>query len=113
MDLAFFLKVIRSRGHQYAYLARSLRQGPRVTTEILVRFGVVTDEQLARLRKWLATDPTLPPQPQALLTDLSQLRLREAWEYGCYCGNQWLPTIGEPADNPVSFLAVTRASSLT
>ncbi len=57
--------------------------GERVETEILVRFGVVTDEQLARLRNWLTTDPTLLPQPPPLLTGLSQLHLRDAWEYDC------------------------------
>ena len=82
MELHFFLKVIRSRGRQYAYLARSLRHGEKVETEILVSFGPVTDAQLERLQRWTATDPTLPPEPQALLTDLSHLVIRDSWEYG-------------------------------
>ena len=82
MDLRFFLKVIRSKGRQYAYLARSVRKGEKVETELLVRFGVVTDEQLVRLRRWVATDPTLPPEPQALLTNLDHLVIRDSWEYG-------------------------------
>ncbi|MDE1837376.1 MAG: IS1634 family transposase [Euryarchaeota archaeon] len=82
MDLRFFLKLIESKGRKYAYLARSVRRGDKVETEILVKFGVVTDEQLERLRKWIITDPTLPPEPQNLLTDLSHLVIRESWEYG-------------------------------
>ena len=80
MDRHFFLKVIRSRGRQYAYLARSLRHGEKVETEILVNFGPVNDAQLGRLRSWIATNPTLPPEPQGLLTDLSHLVIREPWD---------------------------------
>lgn len=36
MELHFFLKVIHSKGRQYAYLARSVRRGEKVKTEILV-----------------------------------------------------------------------------
>ena len=82
MDPRFYLKVNRSKGRQYAYLARSLRRGERVETELLVKFGTVTDEQLDRLRRWIATDPLLPPEPQTLLTNLSHLVIRDSWEYG-------------------------------
>ena len=83
MDPAVFLKLIPGKRQTYAYLAKNRREGEKVHTEILVRFGAVTDEEIVRLRKWLATDPTLPPEPQTLLTDISHLHLRYTWEYGC------------------------------
>ncbi len=83
MDPAVFLKVIPGKRQTYAYLAKNRREGSRVQTEILVRFGAVTPEQIASLRRWLATDPLLPPRPDQLLHDLSALRIRRSWDYGC------------------------------
>ncbi len=83
MDLGFYLKTTSVKGHTYAYLARNVRHGAKVQTEILARFGTVDDPQLARLRRWIATDPTLPADPSSLLTDLSVLRIRSSYDYGC------------------------------
>ncbi len=82
MDPAVFLKVIPGKRQTYAYLAKNRREGSRVQTEILVRFGAVTPDQIASLRRWLATDPLLPPRPDQLLHDLSALRIRRSWDYG-------------------------------
>lgn len=79
----FFLKVTHPRGRQYAYLARSVRRGARVGTEILYRFGAVTDQQVQNARAWISTNPLLPTSPQELLSDVfDRLDLSDAWEYG-------------------------------
>ncbi len=83
MDPAVFLKVIPGKRQSYAYLAKNRRQGSQVRTEILVRFGAVTDDQITALRRWLASDPLLPSQPDQLFHDLSALRIRRSWDYGC------------------------------
>ncbi len=82
MDLRFFLKVIRTKGRRYAYLARSVREGEKVRTEILVNFGQVTEDQLTALQRWIATDPLVPAAPRLLLSDLSHLHIRNSWDYG-------------------------------
>ena len=77
-----FLKVTHSKGRQYAYLAHSVRRGTRVETELLYRFGVVTDQQVQNARAWISTDPLLPSSPRDLLADFDRLSLSGAWEYG-------------------------------
>jgi transposase len=78
----FHLKISRVGNRHYARLARSVRQGTRVRTEILCSFGAVTPAQIQALRAWADADPLLPPQPERLLSDLSQLRVRRSWDYG-------------------------------
>ena len=65
MDPAVFLKLIPGKRQTYAYLAKNRREGENVHTEILVRFGAVTEVQVAALRRWLAADPLLPPNPRS------------------------------------------------
>jgi len=42
----FYLKIARAKGHAYAQLARSIREGDSVRTEVIQSFGRVTPEQI-------------------------------------------------------------------
>src|SRR5208283_2965219 len=72
----------RPRGQTYAQLARGVREGAKVRTEVLANFGRVTPEQIENLRRWLATDPLVPSKPSGLPTDFDQLAVRQSWSYG-------------------------------
>ncbi|MGI0131966.1 MAG: IS1634 family transposase [Thermoplasmata archaeon] len=78
----FHLKLTRAGNRTYARLARSIRDGTRIRTQILCSFGAVTSAQVERLKAWVDSDPLLPPAPERLLADLSQLRIRRSWSYG-------------------------------
>ncbi len=83
MPRGLYIKVVRPRGQTYAQLARGIREGTKVRTEVLVNFGRVTPEQIENLRRWLATDPRFPlaPRPRDI-ADLSELSVRQSWSYG-------------------------------
>ena len=82
MRLRFSLKIDTVKGRCYARLVRSVREGKRVRPVTLVQIGRVTEDQIAHIRAWLATDPTLPPDPRTLFSDLSQVLIRNSWQYG-------------------------------
>jgi transposase len=82
MRLRFSLKIDRVKGRLYARLVRSVREGKHVRPVTLVQIGRVTEEQIRHIRAWLATDPTLPPDPKTLFSDLAQVRIRNSWQYG-------------------------------
>ncbi len=82
MHLRFSLKIDRVKGRTYGRLVRSVREGKRVRPITLVQLGRITEEQIPRIRAWLATDPTLPQDPRSLLSDLGQVRIRHSWQYG-------------------------------
>ena len=82
MRLRFSLKIDNVKGRLYARLVRSVREGKRVRPVTLVQIGRVTEGQIAHIRAWLATDPTLPPDPKTLFSDLSHVRIRNSWQYG-------------------------------
>ena len=77
----FHLKIARVRGYTYAQLARSIREGHTVRTEV-ISFGRVTPEQIENLRRWIATDPLVPPKPTGSPADFDQLAVRQSWSYG-------------------------------
>ena len=54
MPPSFFLKLTRTKGHTYARLARSIRDGHTVRTEIIQNFGRVAPSQIEGLRQWLS-----------------------------------------------------------
>jgi transposase len=78
----FYLNLVRARGHTYARLARSRREGDRVRTEILANLGPVSPVQVAALRAWLESNPLLPGAPTTLLTDIARFSTRRTWQYG-------------------------------
>ena len=78
----FHLKIARVRGYTYAQLARSIREGHTVRTEVIKSFGRVTPEQIENLRRWIATDPLVPPKPTGSPADFDQLAVRQSWSYG-------------------------------
>lgn len=82
MRLRFSLKIDTVKGRRYARLVRSVREGKRVRPVTLVQIGRVTEDQIAHIRAWLTTDPTLPPDPKTLFSDLAQVRIRNSWQYG-------------------------------
>ena len=82
MSRGFYLKITRVKGYVYAQLARSIRDGATVRSEVIKSFGRVTPAQIENLRRWLATDPLLPPQPTGSLADFDQLSVRQSWSYG-------------------------------
>ena len=82
MPYRFYLNLAHARGHTYARLARSRREGTRVRTEILANLGAVTPAQIAALRAWLDSNPLLPNAPTTLLTDLDRFATLRSWQYG-------------------------------
>ena len=82
MPTRFYLNLAHAKGHTYARLARSRREGSRVRTEILANLGPVTSSQLASLRAWLAADPLLPSPTGTLLSDVDRFVNRRTWQYG-------------------------------
>jgi transposase len=77
----FYLKLTRAKGHTYAQLARSIRDGAHVRTEVIQNFGRVTPDQVEGLRAWLDTDPRTF-RPEDSLTALPQVRVLRSWQYG-------------------------------
>lgn len=82
MRLRFFLKIDQVKGRRYARLVRSVREGKCARPITLVQIRRVSDDQIAHIRAWLATDPTLPPDPKTLFSDLQQVQIRNSWQYG-------------------------------
>ena len=78
----FHLKIDSVKGHQYGRLVRSVREGGRIRQLTLVQLGPLSPEQISHVKAWLATEPTLPPDPKALFSDLGQVRIRNSWQYG-------------------------------
>ncbi len=77
----FYLKLTRAKGTCYAQLARSVRDGPHVRTQVIQNFGRVTPDQVEALRAWLDTDP-LAFRPEDSLTALPRVRILRSWQYG-------------------------------
>ena len=82
MVRGFYLKVTRAKGHTYAQLARSHRDGSTVRSEILQNFGRVTDGQITSLRAWLASNPLTFRAGAGLLSALPRIRVLRSWQYG-------------------------------
>ena len=82
MRLRFSLKIDRVKGRAYARLVRSVRHGRHVRPVTLYQIGRVTEDQIARIRTWLNTDPTLPADPTTLFSDLNHVHIRRSWQYG-------------------------------
>jgi transposase len=78
----FYLKITRAKGHTYAQLARSYRDGPTVRSQILQSFGRVTDEQVSALRAWMDTNPLTFRAGVGPFTALPELRVLRSWQYG-------------------------------
>lgn len=82
MSRGFYLKIARVKGYVYAQLARSIRDGDTVRTEVIQSFGRVTPEQIEGLRAWMATNPlTFRPSDPAV-PGLPQVRVLHSWQYG-------------------------------
>lgn len=82
MPRGFYLKLAHVKGHDYAQLARSVREGATVHTQVIQRFGRVTPEQVESLRAWIATNPLSFRPGIASLTSLPQVRVLRSWQYG-------------------------------
>lgn len=82
MHLRVHLKIDHVGGHTYARLVQSVRDGGTIRKITVAQLGPVTDEQIPRIRAWLATDPMIPPEPRSLLSDLTYLRIRQTRQFG-------------------------------
>lgn len=82
MSPGFYLKVTHAKGNAYAQLARSIRRGSSVHTEVIQSFGRVTPEQIEGLRGWLATNPLTFRLTEGDIPSLPQVRVLRSWQYG-------------------------------
>ena len=82
MGRGFYLKITRAKGHTYAQLARSYRDGSTVRSQILQNFGSVTEEQITALRAWLDTNPLTFRSGLRPFGALPRVRVLRSWQYG-------------------------------